>query len=283
MPLRGGGQVFVIKVKAGAQRVLTEAARSHIALGTHYGFQYGAGRGFYQLSDLPANPFEWQAAAGREALDLGSASQNDNRSAGQYLVVVARLPLVIDFVQLQNVMVGQHPNLGVQGLVVAKRWRVNPAAFGVEQAAVGQFDPGQGLCPGLVKQMHQRRGKGCGQLGLSCGFLGVESQLQDPAIIPVAPALQVFQQTTGVAKAADDHLRQSRTVCRELEVQNALRVARRFLGQSFVALQQYHRPAAAGQAIGAGATRQAATDDQCCTRAFDPGRAGKPGFDCGCC
>ena len=90
---------------------------------------------------------------------------------------------------------------------------------------MGQFDPGLGLCLVLVEQMHQCRGKCRRQLRLTLSFLGIETQLQHAAIIPVAPALQVFQQATGIAEATDNHLRQGRTVGREFEIENALGVA----------------------------------------------------------
>ena len=121
---------------------------------------------------------------------------------------------------------------------------------------MGQFDTGQGLGLGLIQQVNQRSRKGGGQLCLTVSFLGVETQLQHAAVVPVPTTLQVFKHTTGVAEAADDHLRQRGAMRGKLEVQHALRVARSLLGQSFVTLQQGHLPAAFGQAVGAGASRE---------------------------
>ena len=155
---------------------------------------------------MPAYPFERQPAAGRETFDLRGTGEHHHRSTGQHLVILACLPLAFDFVQLQYVMVSQHLNIAVQGLEPAQRRRVDPATFGVEQATMGQLDPGQRLGLWLIKQMHQCRCKGLSQLCLTLGFLGAKAQLQHATVVPVTPALQVFQQATGVAEATDNHL-----------------------------------------------------------------------------
>lgn len=69
-----------------------------------------------------------------------------------------------------------------------------------------QGDAGDGLCLKAIQRLQQIVGKRGRQLGLALGFLGIECQLQDPAIIPVVAALQVFQQAPGMAEAAHDHL-----------------------------------------------------------------------------
>ena len=96
-----------------AAALLAQTARGNITLGTDHGFKHGAVLGFYQLGDLPANTFERQTAAGREALDLCGTCKNHHRRLGQQFVVLAGLPLVIDPVQLQHVMVRQHVHIGV--------------------------------------------------------------------------------------------------------------------------------------------------------------------------
>ncbi|MNX91284.1 hypothetical protein D3C86_1233580 [compost metagenome] len=70
-----------------------------------------------------------------------------------------------------------------------------------------QGDAGLCLRPRLIEQVRQVWRKGGGQLRLTLGFLGIEGQLQDPAIVPVDATLQLFQQTSGVAETADDQLR----------------------------------------------------------------------------
>ena len=281
MAFRCGGQVFVMKIEAGPHRVLAQTPRRHITFGADHGAKHRALRGFNQLGDLPANALKRQTAAGREAFDLGRPRQNHHRCAGQYLFALAGLPLALHFIELQHVMVGQDADVGVQRLKLAQSGRMHPAAFRVKKPAMGQVYACQGLCLGLIQHVHQRGREGSGQLPLTLGLLGIETQLQHAAIIPVAPALQVLEHAAGVAKATDDHLRQCRAVGGQLEVQHPLRVAGGFFGQAFVTLQQQHLPAALGQAVGAGATRQTTADHQRGTRAADLWRASEPGFDRG--
>ncbi|VVN47714.1 hypothetical protein PS659_06010 [Pseudomonas fluorescens] len=141
---------------------------------------------------------------------------------------------------------------------------------------MGQSDTGHGLGLGLIQQVQQIRRERRRQLRLAFDFPGIEGQLQYAAVVPVTAPLQVFEQASGVAEAADDHLRQRRAVCRKFQVEHALRVARSFPGDVVVTLQQCHLPAPCGKAGGAGTTGQAGTDHQCPAFAGQRGRAGKP-------
>jgi len=71
---------------------------------------------------------------------------------------------------------------------------------------MGQTDAGLNLGLRLIEPVHQVFRECRGQLRLTLGFLGIERQLQHAAIVPVGAALQGFQQTAGVAEAADDQL-----------------------------------------------------------------------------
>ena len=108
-----------MKIEAGPHRVLAKSAGGHIPLGTDDCFQRRTVSRFDQLSDLPANAFERQAAAGRETFDLGGTCQYHHRRTGQNAVVLQRSPLAIHVVELQHVMVGQDLHVGVQGLKLA--------------------------------------------------------------------------------------------------------------------------------------------------------------------
>ncbi|SQK87259.1 Uncharacterised protein [Pseudomonas aeruginosa] len=55
---------------------------------------------------------------------------------------------------------------------------MDPAGFGIEQAAGGQGDAGEALGLLAVQAVQQVGGEGCGQLRLALRFLGVEGQLQ---------------------------------------------------------------------------------------------------------
>ncbi len=116
---------------------------------------------------------------------------------------------------------------------------------------------------------------------LAFGFLGIERQLQDAATVPVHAALQVLQQATGMPEPADNHLRQRRTVRRQLEIKHPLRVARGFLSEALMTLQQTDLPAPCREAGRARASGQAAADHQGTALAAEHGRAGEPGFAAG--
>ena len=83
MAFGGGAQVFVMEVEAGAQGMFPQSTGGNIAFGTDHCFQHGAVWCLRQLGDLPANALERQAAAGREAFDLGCTRQDHHRRAGQ--------------------------------------------------------------------------------------------------------------------------------------------------------------------------------------------------------
>ena len=65
----------------------------------------------------------------------------------------------------------------------------------------------------------------------------------------------------------------------KLEIEHALWITRGLFGQPLVALEQAYLPATAGQAVGSGATRQAAANYQRFALSADLRRAGVPGFD----
>ncbi|MCY1537723.1 hypothetical protein D9M68_732310 [compost metagenome] len=173
-------------------------------------------------------------------------------------------------------------NVRLFGQQSAQRRRVGPAGLRVEQPAGRQADAGFGFGTGLVEVDQQIAGEGGRQLRLALHFLGVEGQLQYPAIVPVDAFLQLFEQAAGVAETTDDQARECRAVGRQLEVEHALRVARGFLGDSRVAFQQGHLPAAGRQAGRGGATGQSRAYDQ--GPAFEVAlrRAGEPGFAGAC-
>ncbi|MCY1425323.1 hypothetical protein D9M71_411080 [compost metagenome] len=102
--------------------------------------------------------------------------------------------------------------------------------------------------------------------------------MQHAAGVPLAAALQALEQAAGVAETADHQLRKRRPVGGQLEVEHALRIARRLFGEPGVAFDQRHLPAARGQAGGAGATGHAAADHQRLARAAVARRAGVPGL-----
>ncbi|MNP46362.1 hypothetical protein D3C76_1403560 [compost metagenome] len=114
----------------------------------------------------------------------------------------------------------------------------------------------------LVECVQQFTGERRRQLRLSFDFLGIEGQLQDSAIIPVNAPLQMLKQASGVTESADNQLRQRCAVGGKLEVQHALGIARGFLRQRIVTLQQTHLPAASSEAGGRGTTGQPGTDHQ---------------------
>ena len=95
-----------------------QPAGSNIAFGTHNGLQHSAVLGFEQLSDLPANAFEWQVTGRREAFNFGGARQHHNGGAGEYLLSLTGLPLITNFVELHHLMVGQHMDIRVHGLML---------------------------------------------------------------------------------------------------------------------------------------------------------------------
>jgi hypothetical protein len=64
---------------------------------------------------------------------------------------------------------------------------MHPATFGVEQAASGQGDAGDGFGLVAVQQVQQAAVERRGQFGLALGFLGVEGQLQHAAGVPAWP------------------------------------------------------------------------------------------------
>ena len=107
----------------------------------------------------------------------------------------------------------------------AQGGRVHPATFGVEQATTGQGHTGHCFSLFAIQALKQLRVEGIGQHSLALVFLAIEGQLQDAASVPVSPALQGFEQTSGVAKTAEYQARQSRAMGRKLEVQHPLRVA----------------------------------------------------------
>ena len=122
-------------------------------------------------------------------------------------------------------MKGQDLDARLTRLPFAQCGRVDPAALGVEQAARLKADTGLRLRLLLIQWMDQLRIEGCCQLRLALGFLGVEGQLQDPAIVPVEPALQMLEQAAGMTKTTDNHLRQRGAMGGQLEVQHTLRIA----------------------------------------------------------
>ncbi|MNR33178.1 hypothetical protein D3C85_1508310 [compost metagenome] len=69
---------------------------------------------------------------------------------------------------------------------------MHPTAFGVEQAPRWQRDTSTSFGVGLIEYMQQAFGKRYGQLRLTLGFLGIEGQLQHPAIVPVDAPLQML-------------------------------------------------------------------------------------------
>lgn len=71
---------------------------------------------------------------------------------------------------------------------------MDPAGFGIEQAAGGQGDAGEALGLLALQAVQQVGGEGCGQLRLALRFLGVEGQLQYAAGVPVVAAPQAFEQ-----------------------------------------------------------------------------------------
>ncbi|MNF54103.1 hypothetical protein D3C84_355220 [compost metagenome] len=161
---------------------------------------------------------------------------------------------------------------------------MHPTAFGIKQTAVLQSNTRACLGLGQIQRMDQIGGKRGGQLRLAFGFLGVERQLQYAAVSPVNATLQVFEQASGMAESADDQLRKGGAVSRQLQIEHALRIARGFLCQIIVTLQQADLPAACSEAGRCGATGQSAADHQCAALIDSLGRASKPrlgGHRCG--
>jgi len=220
-----GCQVVVLEVETGAEGMLSQACRRDVPFGAHHRSQRFARRGLRQPRDLPANAFEGELAAGGELSDLGGAGQYHHAGAGQQRVAVMGLPLLVDALQLDGMVMGEDIDQRVRRLPLAQRRRVDPATFGEKQPTVGQLDAGLSLSLVAVQQVQQLRRKGLGQLRLTLGFLGVERQLQHAAALPVDTPVQVFQQTPGVAETTQDQLRQRRAVGRQLEVQHTLGVA----------------------------------------------------------
>ncbi|MOA22507.1 hypothetical protein D3C78_1430660 [compost metagenome] len=167
-----------------------------------------------QAGDLPANAFERQPGTLGETLDVRSTGEDHHGCAGKQLLAVPGLPLILDLAQFQRITMREQLNPRMPGLPLAQRRWVDPAALRIEQAPLCQPDPGHGLGPGLIQQVQQVRCKRRRQLRLAFGFPGIEGQLQHAAIVPVAAPLQVFEQSSGVAESADDHLRQHRAMRR---------------------------------------------------------------------
>ncbi|MNH95388.1 hypothetical protein D3C73_480290 [compost metagenome] len=209
---RGRCQVIALEIETGPQGVFAQTGGGDIAFGTHHGAQGLALRSLRQAGDLPANALERQLGALGEALDFSRTGEHHHGGAGKQSLAVPGLPTAFNLAQFQRIVMGEQLNLWMRSLPLAQRRWVDPAAFGIEQAAVCQSDTGHGLCFGLIQQVQQVRWKRRGQLRLAFGFLGIEGQLQHAAIVPVAAPLQVFEQTSGVAESTDDHLRQRRAM-----------------------------------------------------------------------
>ncbi|MCY1438623.1 hypothetical protein D9M71_548310 [compost metagenome] len=88
----------------------------------------------------------------------------------------------------------------------------------------------------------------------------------------------MLEQAPGVTESTDDQLRQRGAMGGKLEVQHALGIARGFLRQRIVTLQQTHLPTARSQARGRRTTGQPGADHQRATFAGGRCRARKPGF-----
>ncbi|MNN38795.1 hypothetical protein D3C81_1528070 [compost metagenome] len=179
-----------MEVKAGPQRVLFTPGWCHIALGADHGSQRPAGVGHRQAGDLPANALEWQLRAGFEALHVSCPGQHHHWRAGQQPVAGPGLPHAIGLAQREHIVMGQQANVRVLQLSVAQRRWVHPAAFGVEQPAGRQRDPGNRFGFTALHCTQQAALESIGELALAFGFLAVEGQLQNPARIPVLAALQ---------------------------------------------------------------------------------------------
>ncbi len=258
----GRRQVFALEVEAGAEGVFVATRRCDVALGADHGAQRPALRGGRQAGDLPANALQRQLGGGREVADVGGGGEDREWRAGQAFVAGVGAPVVALAAQAYCPAAQQgDPGGGGQGL--AQRGRMDPAGFGIEQAAGGQGDAGEALGLLALQAVQQVGGEGCGQLRLALRFLGVEGQLQYAAGVPVVAAPQAFEQPAGMAEAAEHQARQRRAVGREFQVEHALGVARGFPGEAGMAFDQGHLPAARGEAGGAGAAGQAAADHQC--------------------
>ena len=276
-----GREVLIVEVKTGAQGVFAKPGRRDVALGTDHRGQRFTRAGLRQPSDLPTDALERYVCTEGETLDLRSPCEHHDTGAGQHAVTGAGLPLVVEPVQFQCLVVGEHFNQWMFGLPLAQRGRMHPTALWKKQPAVGQFDSRLLLRLLAVQQMQQVRSKGVCQLSLTLDLFGVKRQLQHATAVPIDTSVQVFQQASGVAKTADYQLGQGRAMGRKLEVQHTLWVARRFLCQAGVALQKADTPTPGGQAGGGRAPGQATADDQGMAFSLDGGWPGEPGFTWG--
>ncbi len=141
---------------------------------------------------------------------------------------------------------------------------MDPATFGIEQAAGGQGDAGEAFRLGLVqpRPCSSEPGKAAASCAWRCASLASKASCSTPQADQSSPCRRRWSSRRVWPKPLRIRRDSGGAVGGQFQVEHALGVARGFPGEAGMAFDQSHLPAARGEAGGAGAAGQAAADHQ---------------------